>query len=97
MQNLVSSRKCRFDSDHPHHRERCVSSPHRRISECDVANLAKVGVEGSNPFARSNFTNHFNKLEDLTLGFGLSALVRDPWRNQFSREARSGASIWQSI
>ena len=49
-------------------------------------NLAKVGVEGSNPFARSNDFNDFNDLGDTAFagqsGFAacvlISVLIRTP-------------------
>jgi hypothetical protein len=79
MQNLVSSRKCRFDSDHPHHCQRYVKITnilwHRY--ECDVPNLAKVGVEGSNPFARSKIPLNYKKLQLPRAGVAFPLVARN--------------------
>ncbi len=43
-------------------------------------NLAKVGVEGSNPFARSNFPNH-RRCPEAAVSVGLRRLLPpDPRR-----------------
>ena len=50
-------------------------------------NLAKVGVEGSNPFARSSFSKKTNGFEKVAQAAFCRSEFAEPWRNHM-KEAR---------
>jgi hypothetical protein len=64
-------------------------------------NLAKVGVEGSNPFARSSFLENFTALCFSSRRFGwlaarLCGWARAPWNARRFMRGVNEAALWRN-